>query len=93
MQLKEDEAPETARENPELDMALGAIEELDYTSVSWLQRKLGIGYPKAARLMDDLVERGIVVKEDSPGALLPRGPWCSLCGPCEASGRQPGPGR
>lgn len=90
LQLKEDEAPETARENPELDMALGAIEELDYTSVSWLQRKLGIGYPKAARLMDDLVERGIVVKEDSPGRsyrVVPGAPFAALRGEWETPGQ------
>lgn len=90
LQLKEDEAPETGRENPELDMALGAIEELDYTSVSWLQRKLGIGYPKAARLMDDLVERGIVVKEDSPGRsyrVVPGAPFAALRGEWETPGQ------
>ena len=90
LQLKEDEEPETARENPELDMALGAIEELDYTSVSWLQRKLGIGYPKAARLMDDLVERGIVVKEDSPGRsyrVVPGAPFAALRGEWEVPGQ------
>ena len=91
LQLKEDEAPETGRENPELDMALGAIEELDYTSVSWLQRKLGIGYPKAARLMDDLVERGIVVKEDSPGRsyrVVPGAPFAALRGEWEVPGQE-----
>ncbi len=92
LQLKEDAAPETAtaRENPELEMALGAIEELDYTSVSWLQRKLGIGYPKAARLMDDLVERGIVVKEDSPGRsyrVVPGAPFAALRGEWEVPGQ------
>jgi DNA segregation ATPase FtsK/SpoIIIE-like protein len=30
-------------------------------SVSLLQRRLGIGYPRAARLMDTLAERGMVV--------------------------------
>ena len=90
LQLKEDEAAETGRENPELDLALGAIEELDYTSVSWLQRKLGIGYPKAARLMDDLVERGIVVKEDSPGRsyrVVPGAPFAALRGEWEVPGQ------
>ncbi len=90
LQLKEDEAPEEARDNPELDLALGAIEELDYTSVSWLQRKLGIGYPKAARLMDDLVERGIVVKEDSPGRsyrVVPGAPFAALRGEWETPGQ------
>ncbi len=90
LQLKEDEAAETGRENPELELALGAIEELDYTSVSWLQRKLGIGYPKAARLMDDLVERGIVVKEDSPGRsyrVVPGAPFAALRGEWELPGQ------
>ncbi len=29
-------------------------------STSLLQRRLGIGYPRAARLMDQLEERGVI---------------------------------
>ena len=89
LQLKEDEAAETGRDNTELELALGAIEELDYASVSWLQRKMSIGYPKAARLMDDLVERGIVVKEDGPGRsyrVVPGAPFAALRGEWETPG-------
>ena len=87
LQLKEDEAPETARENPELDMALGAIEELDYTSVSWLQRKLGIGYPQS-RPPHGRSRRAWHCREGrQPRALLPRGPPVPPLRPCGASGR------
>ena len=33
-------------------------------STSLLQRKLRIGYPRAARLMDDLEENGFVAQSD-----------------------------
>lgn len=43
-------------------------------SISWLQRKLGIGYPRAARLMDQLEELGVVGPDEGggkPRAVLP----------------------
>ena len=36
-------------------------------STSLLQRKLGIGYPRAAKLMDQLEEAGIVGVSSAPG--------------------------
>jgi DNA segregation ATPase FtsK/SpoIIIE, S-DNA-T family len=36
------------------------VREHSRVSVSLLQRRLGIGYPRAARLMDTLGERGLV---------------------------------
>lgn len=91
LKLKEDEVDDTGRDNTELELALGAIEALDYASVSWLQRKLSIGYPKAARIMDDLVERGIVIKEDGPGRsyrIVPGAPFAALRGEWENPDRQ-----
>lgn len=44
------------------------------TSISFMQRKLGIGYPRAARLMDQLQELGIVGPDEGggkPRAVLP----------------------
>lgn len=40
--------------------AIAVLQELDSCSTSYLQRKLKIGYPKAARLMEDLEKQGIV---------------------------------
>jgi len=34
-------------------------------STTYLQRKLGIGYPRASRLMDQLEEEGVVGPADS----------------------------
>jgi S-DNA-T family DNA segregation ATPase FtsK/SpoIIIE len=49
----------------------------DTASISWLQRKLGIGYPRAARLMDQLEELGIVGPDEGggkPRIVLPPAP-------------------
>jgi S-DNA-T family DNA segregation ATPase FtsK/SpoIIIE len=43
-----------------IDRATEVVQEHSRVSVSLLQRRLGIGYPRAARLMDTLQERGIV---------------------------------
>jgi len=40
--------------------AIDALEDLQMCSTSMLQRKLRIGYPRAARLMEQLEEKGIV---------------------------------
>ena len=40
--------------------AVGLAKSTKKLSISFLQRKLRIGYPRAARLMDELEEEGIV---------------------------------
>ena len=40
--------------------ALRVVVEADYAAVSLLQRKLQVGYPRAARLVDRLSELGYV---------------------------------
>jgi S-DNA-T family DNA segregation ATPase FtsK/SpoIIIE len=50
-----------------IEEAIQIAAELDHLSISLLQRKLGIGYPRAARLMDQLEERGIVSHDDDGG--------------------------
>jgi len=46
------------------ERAVALAQETSRLSVSLLQRRLGIGYPRAARLMDQLEERGIVPSAD-----------------------------
>jgi S-DNA-T family DNA segregation ATPase FtsK/SpoIIIE len=43
-----------------IEQAIEIVRQSDRISISFLQRKLGIGYPRAARLMDQLEERGVV---------------------------------
>lgn len=43
-----------------IESAIEVIKQTDQASVSMLQRKLKIGYSRAARIMDELEERGIV---------------------------------
>ena len=50
-----------------LDRALAAMRSTNSVSVSFLQRKLGIGYPKAAKLMDDLEDAGHVELDETTG--------------------------
>jgi S-DNA-T family DNA segregation ATPase FtsK/SpoIIIE len=58
--LIEDE-PESAGSGDELlDKAIEIVCESQWASTSFLQRKLRIGYTRAARLMDNLEERGVI---------------------------------
>jgi S-DNA-T family DNA segregation ATPase FtsK/SpoIIIE len=50
--------------SPLFERAIALLRTTNYVSVSYLQRKLGIGYPRAARLLDDLEERGCVEPEE-----------------------------
>lgn len=45
-----------------LDQAIEAIKEYDEISISFLQRKLMVGYARASRLLDMLETRGCVSK-------------------------------
>ncbi len=57
-----------------LEAATELIRKSNTASISMLQRKLGIGYPRAARLMDQLEERGVVGPDEGggkPRAILP----------------------
>ncbi len=55
------------RDDGLLAEATKLVREYDRTSISFLQRKLGIGYPRAARLMDDLEDRGVVGPDEGGG--------------------------
>jgi DNA segregation ATPase FtsK/SpoIIIE, S-DNA-T family len=50
-----------------IEQAIEIARQSDRTSISFLQRKLGIGYPRAARLMDLLEERGVVGPDEGGG--------------------------
>jgi S-DNA-T family DNA segregation ATPase FtsK/SpoIIIE len=50
-----------------IEQAVETIRQYDRTSISFLQRKLGIGYPRAARLMDQLEEHGVVGPDEGGG--------------------------
>ncbi|MBI5032814.1 MAG: DNA translocase FtsK 4TM domain-containing protein [Chloroflexi bacterium] len=50
-----------------IEKATELVSQFDRTSISFLQRKLGIGYPRAARLMDQLEESGVVGPDEGGG--------------------------
>ncbi len=54
-----------------IQQATELVRQFDRTSISFLQRKMGIGYPRAARLMDQLEERGIVGPDEGGGKSRP----------------------
>ncbi len=56
----EDDRGEPGGEDELLMDALATVIEADYAAVSLLQRRLSVGYPRAARLIDRLSERGWV---------------------------------
>ena len=57
----------TAGEDPMLEKAIDVAKGSRTLSTSMLQRKLGIGYPRAAKVMDLLEERGVVGPGESGG--------------------------
>jgi S-DNA-T family DNA segregation ATPase FtsK/SpoIIIE len=50
-----------------IEQAVEVIVQSNRASISFLQTKLGIGYPRAARLMDQLEQRGIVGPDEGAG--------------------------
>ena len=54
--------------DPLLDEAIALVLKTGRASTSWLQRRLNIGYPRAARLMDQLEEEGIIAPAADGGA-------------------------
>lgn len=56
--------PDDRTEDELYEEAYDAVVELGKASTSYLQRALGIGYARAARLMDILEEKGVVGPSD-----------------------------
>ena len=73
-QVKGQTAESVERDGDELfEKASELIIKANSASISLLQRKLAIGYPRAARLMDQLEERGVVGPDEGgskPRAIL-----------------------
>ena len=51
----------------QIEQAIAIVKKFGNASASLLQRKMRIGYPRAARLMDELREMGIVGREQTGG--------------------------
>ncbi len=60
-----DGASADAGDDPMIQRAIDVAKGSKSLSTSMLQRKLGIGYPRAARLMDLLEERGVVGPQEA----------------------------
>jgi S-DNA-T family DNA segregation ATPase FtsK/SpoIIIE len=54
-------------EEAEIEEAARIIREYGRASASLLQRKMRLGYPKAARLMDELHKRGVIGRQQAGG--------------------------
>ena len=50
-----------------LEEAIALVHQHEQASTSWLQRQLRIGYPRAARLMDELEELGVIGPAEAGG--------------------------
>lgn len=59
-------------ESADLERAIEVVRTTGRASLTWLQRKLNIGYQEAARLIDQLEERGIIgpAREDGSREIL-----------------------
>lgn len=56
----ETEPEEDAEQDPKYDEAVMVVAETRRCSTSWLQRKLGIGYNRAAKIVEMMEKRGLV---------------------------------
>jgi S-DNA-T family DNA segregation ATPase FtsK/SpoIIIE len=69
-----DDSPKNGGGDELIEKATKLARQSETTSISFMQRKLGIGYPRAARLMDQLEELGVVGPDEGGGkarAVLP----------------------
>jgi len=61
------ETQSTDQEEAEIEEAIRVVRKYGRASASLLQRKMRLGYPRAARLMDELHARGIIGREQAGG--------------------------
>ncbi|MSP24410.1 MAG: hypothetical protein EXR75_04455 [Myxococcales bacterium] len=52
--------PGDAERDPMYDLAVRVVAETQKCTVSWIQRKLGIGYNRAAKIVETMEKRGVV---------------------------------
>jgi S-DNA-T family DNA segregation ATPase FtsK/SpoIIIE len=57
----------TDEQDEVLDQAIALVRKSGFASASMLQRRLRLGYPRAARLMDELEELGVVGRSQTGG--------------------------
>jgi S-DNA-T family DNA segregation ATPase FtsK/SpoIIIE len=57
---EESSADDDAEQDPMYDDAVRVVAETRRCSTSWLQRKLGLGYNRAARIVEMMERRGLV---------------------------------
>ena len=55
------------KKDPLFDKAVQIVVESNKCSVTYLQRRLGVGYPRAANIVEDMEAEGIVSPPDSSG--------------------------
>lgn len=53
--------------DPMIAKAVGVIRESNKTSISYLQRQLGIGYNRAAKIIEELEDRGLIGPDKGQG--------------------------
>jgi len=56
----EGKSPDDAEDDPLYDQAVRTVSESGKCSTSWLQRKLGVGYNRAAKIVETMEKNGIV---------------------------------
>lgn len=67
----EQQQEQAEADDPMLQKALELARQQDHLSTSLLQRRLRIGYPRAARIMDELEARGVVGQAEGAGGSRP----------------------
>jgi S-DNA-T family DNA segregation ATPase FtsK/SpoIIIE len=65
--VREDSSGTDEDEEAEIEEAARVIQQYGRASASLLQRKMRLGYPRAARLMDQLQKRGIIGRQQTGG--------------------------
>ncbi len=66
----EDDAADGGEEgdDPMFAKAVALVKQNKKASTSFLQRKLGIGYPRASKIIDEMEERGMIGPDGGPGS-------------------------